>query len=274
MKKILLLLVLLVEMIPVFSQNTTSDEAVIPNQNGKHNVLIIPFESKLYLSDIDKDISAKNNMSFHEIKAKFRAALDQNLFIASKAYFNPLSFYAIDPTEAQKELNYIYNSIGYKYEVMPEQEVVKKENIGTKLMGKLKKKDVDEEHLQAGIQGGEIVSQIDDREKYMNTKIANDNLLLTLNKKYQPRYYIFINELDIKRSADKRYVATSEQYQREIKVHYTIFDDGGKEINSGAIKARFPSGQNDIDNIIKTHFPLIAETIVGKIVGINVAEAK
>ncbi|MCO6499970.1 MAG: hypothetical protein J5I47_06280 [Vicingus serpentipes] len=284
MKKILIIITFFAAITTVFSQNTTTGDALHPDQNGKHDVLIIPFESKMYLSDIDRDIAAKNEMSFDDIKAKFRAALDQNIFIACKPYFNPLSFYTIEPQEAQKELSYIYNSVGYKYEVMPEEEVVKKENVGTKLIGKFKKSKrsgdpassagTEEEYIEAGVQNGQVVSQVDNREKYMNTKISNDNLLLTLNKKYQPSYYIFVNELDIKRSADKRYVASSEQYQREIKVHYTIFDNGGKEVSSGAVKARFPSGQNDIDNIIKTHFPLIAQTIVGKIVGINVAEAK
>lgn len=284
MKKIFLLITFFVAFATVFSQNTTTGDAATSNNKGKHNILIVPFESKMYLSDIDKDIAAKNAMSFQEIKTKFRAALDQNIFIASKAYFNPFSFYTVEPQEAQKELMYIYNSIGYKYEVMPEEEVVKKENIGTKLARKFKKSKRSEDpasgagtndgYIKAGVQNGEIVSQVDNREKYMNTKLSNNNLLPTLNKKYQPSYYIFINELDIKRSADKRYVASSEQYQREIKVHYTIFDEEGKEVNSGAIKARFPSGQNDINTIIKTHFPLIAQTIIGKIVGINVAEAK
>ena len=274
MKKILLLISFFTAFATVFAQNTTTGDAVVPNSKGKHNVFIVPFESKMYISDIDRDIAAKNEMSFQEIKAKFRAALDQNIFLAAKPYFSPFSFYTIDPQEAQKELAYIYNSIGYKYEVMPEEEVVKKENVGTKLVGKFKKKKKEEEPIQAGVQNGEVVSQVDNREKYMNTKLSNNNLLPTLNKKYQPRYYIFINELDIKRSADKRYVASPEQYQREIKVHYTIFDDKGEEISSGAVKARFPSGQNDINNIIKTHFPLIAQTIVGKIVGLNVAEAQ
>ena len=157
---------------------------------------------------------------------------------------------------------------------MPEEEVVKKESTGKKLLNKFKKKEKEEEYIEAGVQNGQVVSQVDNREKYMNTKISNDQLLPNLDQNYKAKYYIFINQLDIKRAADQRYLATDEGYKREIKVHYTIFDSQGEEMTSGAIKARFPSGENDIDKIIKTHFPLIAQRIVGNLVGPDSASAQ
>jgi hypothetical protein len=271
MKNILTLIAIVVVAFPVFSQNSTTgktDEGLA----NKKNVVIIPFESKMYISDIDRDLAEKNGMNFHEIKAKFRAALDQNIFIKLKPYYSPFSFYTIDQQDAQKELSYIYNSVGYKYTVIENEEVVKKENVGSKLIGKFKKKDKEPEYIEAGMQNGQIVSQVDNRDKYMNTIVSNPNLIENLNKKYQAKYYIFINQLDIKRGADDVYAASEENYKREIKVHYTIIDNAGKEVSSGAIKTRFPSTQNDVDKIIRVHFPLIAETIVGKLVGENIVE--
>ncbi len=267
MKKIVICLFAIASAVAVNAQSTTtgnSDETVVTN---KSSVLVVPFESKMYLSDIDRDLALKNGMNFQEIKAKFRAALDREIFISLKAYYNPLSFYSIEPKESVKELAYIYNSIGYKYEVVPEEVVVKKEPVGKKLLGKFKKKEKEGEYIEAGIQNGEVVSQVDNREKYMKTKLTNEKLLPNLNKKYGASYYVFINELDIKRAANDAYQAAEEQYKREIKVHYTIFDDAGKEVSSGAIKSRFASGQNDIDKIIKVQFPLIAERIVNNLVG-------
>ncbi len=247
-------------------QNTTIGDFENSEVNSKTSVLVIPFESKMYLSDIDKDLAQKNELSFQDIKLKFRAALDREIFIALKKNHNPLSFYAIEPKESSAELGYIYNSIGYKYEIMPEEVVVKKENVGKKWIGKMKKKPKKEKYIEAGIQNGEIVSQVDSREKYMKTKLTNDKLLPNLNDKFKASHYIFINELDIKRAVTDVYKASEEQYKREIKVHYTIFDKEGKEISTGAIKSRFSSGQNDIDKIIKVQFPLIAERIVSNLV--------
>ncbi|MBL4592212.1 MAG: hypothetical protein JKX68_00175 [Flavobacteriales bacterium] len=267
MKKLILCFVAVISMITTNAQNTTTGNTEEEVVTEKSAVLVVPFESKMYLSDIDRDLALKNEMNFQDIKAKFRAALDREIFIALKQYYKPLSFYAIDPKESVKELAYIYNSIGYKYEVVPEEVVVKKETAGKKFLKKFKKKKKEKKYIEAGVENGQIVSEVDNREKYMKTKLTNEKLLPNLNKKYRASYYVFINQLDIKRSADMRYVATEEQYKREIKVHYTIFDDTGKEVSSGAIKTRFPAGQNDIDKIIKIQFPLIAERIVSNLIG-------
>ncbi len=274
MKKLIICVFIFVGAIAINAQNTTTGNSEDKVVSYKPSVLVVPFESKMYISDIDKDLAIKNEMNFQDIKAKFRAALDREIFIALKKYYNPLSFYSIEPQESRKELAYIYNSIGYKYEVIPEEVVVKKETVGKKLIGKFKKKPKEKEYIKAGIQNGEVVSQVDNREKYMKTTLANEKLLPNLNKKYKASHYVFINQLDIKRSADMRYVAAEEQYKREIKVHYTIFDQDGKEVSSGAIKSRFPAGQNDIDKIIKVQFSLIAERIVNNLVGPDEAMVK
>lgn len=274
MKNLVLIVVAAFFVSQSLAQNTTTgnnEESGIINQSS---VLVVPFESKMYFSDIDRDISQKTELNFHQIKAKFRAALDQNIYIALKKYHKPLSFYSIEPNEAKKELAYIYNSIGYKYEVMPKEEVVEKETVGKKLIDKFKKKEEKEEYIKAGVKNGEVVSQVDNREKYMKTAISNQNLMPNLDKQYKASYYVFVNQLDIKRAADQRYLATETAYQREIKVHYTIFDAKGNEVSSGAIKSRFESNQNDIDKIIKEQFPLIAERIVSNMMGTEQMEAK
>lgn len=249
-----------------FSQETTTGDAPAKNVSNKGSVLIVPFEPRLYISDIDNQIAVKNEMNYQDIKAKFRAALDQNLFITLKPYFSPLSFYTLQEEEARMELSYIYNSIGYKYEVLPMEE--EEETKGNKLLNKFKKKEKNDEYTEAGINNGQIVSQVDNREKYMKTVISNDELLATLNKKYQAQYYIFINELDIKRGMEFQYVNSSKVEDRTIKVHYTIFNNK-EEVSSGAIITTFDGNENDINKIIKSQFGIIAEKIVNKIIPIE-----
>lgn len=268
MNKIFFILILCVSTIKIVAQNNTMGTAVTAESTGKSKVLIIPFEPRLYVSDIDRDLVQENEMNFQDIKAKFRAALDQNIYVSLKKYYSPLSFYTIPQEDAIKELSYIYNSIGYKYEVMPVEEVVEKENAGKKLMSKFKKKEKEEEYEEASIQNGQIISQVDDREKYMMTKISNDNLINTLNKQYQATYYLFINELDIKRTMQES-GGLNSQSQREIKVHYTIFNNQEKVMESGAIKTLFNSNENDIEKIIKSEFPLIADKLAEKIVNVK-----
>ncbi len=273
--RILFLVVLFSISFNLFSQETTTGDAPANVTTNKGSVLIIPFEPRLYISDIDNQIAVKNEMNYQDIKAKFRAALDQNLFITLKPYFTPLSFYTLQEEEARMELSYIYNSIGYKYEVLEVEE--EEEPKGKKLLNKFKKSkrsgdpELDsgiDEYTEAGINNGQVVSQVDNREKYMKTVISNDELLATLNKKYQAEYYIFINELDIKRGMESQYVNSSKVEDRTIKVHYTIFNSK-EEVSSGAIITMLDGNENDINKIIKAQFGVIAEKIVNKIIPIE-----
>lgn len=249
-----------------FSQETTKGDVTINNAVDKNSVLIIPFEPRLYLSDIDNQIARENGMTYQDIKAKFRAALDQNIFIALKNYFTPLSFYTLNEEEARTELSYIYNSIGYKYEVLEVE--VEEETKGKKFVNKFKKKENNDEYIEASVQNGEVVSQVDNREKYMKTVLSNNQLLTSLNKKYQAEYYIFINELDIKKGVDSQYTNSNKTQDRAIKVHYTIFNNK-EEVSSGAIITAFDGNENDINKIIKSQFGIIADKIVSKIISIE-----
>lgn len=262
----LFFLLLITVSLNVFSQETTAGDVSNNNNSNKGSVLIIPFEPKLYISDIDNQIAVKNEMNFQDIKAKFRAALDQNIFITLKNYFTPLSFYTLNEEEARTELSYIYNSIGYKYEVLEVE--AEEETKGKKFANKFKKKENNDEYIEASVQNGQVVSQVDNREKYMKTVLSNDQLLTNLNKKYQAEYYIFINELDIKRGVDSQYTNSNTTQDRTIKVHYTIFNNK-EEVSSGAIITTFDENENDINKIIKSQFGIIAEKIVSKIIPIE-----
>jgi hypothetical protein len=262
----LFFLVLLSISTHIFSQETTKGDVSNNTNSNKGSVLIIPFEPKLYISDIDNQLAKQNGMMFQDIKAKFRAALDQNIFITLKNYFTPLSFYTLNEEEARTELTYIYNTIGYKYEVLEVE--VEEETKGKKFANKFKKKENNDEYVEASVQNGQVVSQVDNREKYMKTILSNDQLLTTLNQKYQAEYYIFINELDIKRGGDSQYTNSSKTPDRTIKVHYTIFNNK-EEVSSGAIITPFDGNENDINKIIKSQFGIIAEKIVSKIIPIE-----
>ena len=62
----------------------------------------------------------------------------------------------------------------------------------------------------------------------MNTSIHNATLLDVLNKKYRSDLYIFINELNIGQPISS--IENTGQYFRKIKVHYTVFNQKGKEM--------------------------------------------
>lgn len=266
MKKLtVLLLACLIFGGKLVAQTTDGTMPGYTNNTNKKRVLIIPFEPKLYISDIDNELIKENELSGQkELRAKMRAALDQNIYLSFNQMYDAFSFYTIPQDEAIKELSYIYNSIGYKYEPLPKEEHLEKESTGKKLLNKFKKKEQPVDEKKEGVINGEVVSISDNQEKYMQTKISNDNLLPTLNKTYFADYYLFINELDIKRSVNNAYSVDGQYYKREMKVHYTIFDNAGNIIDSGAVKTLFPPNNNDFNKIVKTQFMMVAQELLNR----------
>ena len=69
MKKIVVCLFTLLSIVTISAQNNTtgsSEQLVIAN---KASVLIIPFESKMYLSDIDRDLGKENELNSIQSKS-------------------------------------------------------------------------------------------------------------------------------------------------------------------------------------------------------------
>ena len=241
------------------------------SQTGKAKVLLVPYKYKMYFSEIDEELHKANNMNFAEINSKFRSAIDQNLFVTLKKTYDPISFYAFNTKEeeALKELSYIHSSIGYKYEVLeeeqPETETAK--SPVKKFWNKLQEpKTKDPKQPKEAVTDGQVTTARDTREKYMMTKITNSNLIPTLNKSYNAQYYLFINQLDIAPALGSEfYSAADNSYKRMIKIHYTIFSKSGDVVSSGAKKTYFSGKLNDINKICKQYIAEASQKIAQEI---------
>lgn len=228
-------------------------------------VMIIPFEPKLYMSDIDRDIADVQGLSFYQIRSRMRYGITANVFAESNRTHTAINMLSDDP-EISADLSYIYKSAGYQYVVLPpeenaEQQVSKMQT----LLGKFKKKKVEEEPGTT-IKEGQLHSVQDNQERYMKTKIINPNMLKYLSGKYGTGLFVFINQLNIEKAADVDYRdLEAENYKREIKVHYTIIDWNGNDIYGGAEKYYFSSRINDMNKIIKGMFQTVAQQITSRL---------
>jgi len=266
----------------------SDQEAYAEGQKTVDKALVIPFEPKMYMSGIDKDISMKTGMSFQQIRNNMRFGLSNELLSKMHGKMNTISLMHMDTGNVEEELRYIYASIGYKYKEIPVEQLVPVKEIepgkDAKTIDKAKYKfnhlvsnvkekvnsigDTEEEEPKqySGVVNGEVVTSYDRAERYMATSIHNPNLLKQLNLKYGTTKFIFINQLDIEKAANpsQKGLAT-DAYQRKIKVHYTIFDLDGTEVSSGASLSYFSSRVNDMNVIVKNHFSAISANIASTI---------
>ena len=225
------------------TRNNTTTTPGISTTTGK--IMIVPFEPKLYMSDIDQKINQQTKWDFETIRENFRHQLDAQLKLKFQSISPVVSFYS-DSAKMAKDLEFTYKSTNISYDLVAkptDAEAVNKK--------------------QTGIKNGQVVVEMNNDKKFMNTKITNAELLSYLNKKYATDYFVFINELDIKNDMSS-YDMTQDLYQREITVHYSILDKTGKTITAGIATSRFSSKENTPKKIVSQNFSPVATYISSK----------
>lgn len=209
-------------------------------------IMIIPFDPKLYMSDIDMKINQQTKWKFEQIRENFRQQLNGQLKLKLQSISPVVSFYT-DSAKMAKDLSYIYKSTNLSYDLVTNPTGVKVPPTS-----------------QNGIKNGQLAVEVSMDKKFMNTKINDEKLLSYLNTKYKADYFVFINQLDIKNNMDTYDLAT-DIYQREISVHYSIFDKTGKNISAGIAGSSFSSKENEPKKIVSQNFSPIAAYITAKL---------
>lgn len=237
----------------LLAQNTTISRKSNEDRelSAAHKAMIIPFEPKLYMSEIDQAINRETKLSAKEIKFKFRNGLNEEIYKAFKtSKYNVLDLME-DTAKYRKEIENIYQYLSYDYQKVPNQENYKAP---------------EKEKTEKKINKGQLVVETNSDARFMNAKITNAKLVPTLYNNYKTDLFVFINELELKAAGSGNYDAYSvENAKRQIIVHYTIFTYDGKEINSGIASEEFDSELNNPKKIIEKHFAAIAATIVARL---------
>src|ERR1700749_220853 len=125
----------------------------------KHKVMVIPFEPKLYMSQIDHKINAETKFDQKEIKEAFRRGINAELAKALKQKYEVLDLLK-DTSKYKKDIINIYKSITFDYEKAPDQN-----NYKAPVEEKGKKSST--------IQNGQISVESNSDERFMNAKVTS-----------------------------------------------------------------------------------------------------
>lgn len=239
------------------AQHSTLRFTDSPIELNRQSLLLVPFESKMYSSDINKELAEANQMNSSEIIQRFTAALDQSILYTFQERCNVSSFYQLEGQDITQDLNYIYDNLDLDYELVSK--TVEKSK-AEKLKEKLKKKE-DDSYQRGSIQGGQIVTKRDIRERYMKAVVKDQKMLDSMHFKFDNKFFLFVNQLDIKNDYSDMIAVQQGTYDRIIQIHYTLYQKDGTILTTGISKTNFPSYQNDINQIIKNNFPILAQYI-------------
>ena len=251
-----------------FTQENTVDPFEIYTQDKNNKILIVPFESKMYASSIDKEIALANNMQYVEVKEAIKKSVSEQILL-SLSQKTPAVSLAHHQDSANKMLNYIYNSIGFKYDLVKTKDTVKTQPTKKELIKDKLNKFVNQiqaevpsekkEYNRATIHQGEILTSNHYADRFMNVVINNPNLLSDLQLNYQTNYFIFVNEFHIGQS----YRRKDDYYKsyRKLNVHYTVLNKKGKEVDAGVAETEMPADVHNLNKIEKIYLSQLAEDL-------------
>lgn len=258
MKKIhsfVLLLILCCIAQQVIAQQTKEDLA---------RVMIIPFDPNLYFSDADEQLSKYNEKSIKEIRTLFRYGINTTVNAKILTHYATVPLLTDTMRTAREDLNLVYRDISYfKDKSMPSEAMKKKieeEKKTDKNPFSLKKKETESQ--------AQVTSKLDNHvlaQEYMNVKIHQTEMLAYLQKKYGTDLFVFINQFELVTNYEHCLDRATNTFERDIKVHFSIFDATGKQLAGDVAIAHFSSNTNDITEIIRNNFPIISEYLAGNL---------
>lgn len=215
---------------------------------SKNKIMIIPFENRMYMSEIDMAINKETKLDAKQIKAAMRDGINEQLYKKLKAKMQVVDLLE-DTSKTKKDLLGIYKHLSYDYQKVPNQEIYK---------APTKEKD------DKKIQKGQLAVETNSDARFMNAKVKDASLVPYLFGKYNTNLFLFINELDIKAVASIPGDYNSV-LNRKISIHYTIYTYDAKEINSGLAEVMMPTTVNNPSKISNTYFAQIADILVNRI---------
>lgn len=224
-------------------------------QSAKHKVLIVPFEPRLYMSQIDHKFNAETRQTQKQIKETFRRGVNKELGNALGKNYEVLDLMK-DTTRYRKDIASIYKALTYSFDKVPDQ-------------GNYKA-PVNEKNKNNTIKNGQLVVETDPNARFMNAKITSAGLIPAIYAKYKTDLFLFVNQLDILSTT----VTTGETgtlSERMVTVHYTVYTIDAKEIQSGICSVKFPGDANNPSKVISSFISKVAQEITRRI-GIAVSK--
>lgn len=230
-----------------------------PDSSLIHHIMIIPYDPQFYLSDADHDIMEATKKEPGIVRESFRKTVDLYIQHAIGSFRPCISLLndADSMPELKEALMMVYSKTGYRYEkAMPLP--VQKERVDSvnKALKKMSKENADSRTAHN-------YHVLPPDAKYMNAVISKPEILQELFSAYGTDIFVFLNQFEIKTNYKNCLDIANKIYQRELLIHFSVYDYTGKQIAGSYAMSTFPSDSNHASDIMKNCFPEIARLIAG-----------
>ena len=244
-------------------------------EKEKKKLLLVSYRPVMHLPDPagEIEILIKSGIDLDKMYNRVRQSLDVSMTEKFKEGFSVISLLRTNDS-TKSDLLRVYGVSSYSYKECPKEESENRGlgNLRSPIRGSSKKKP--SRDVEASISGGQLASRNIDRSgQYMNVTISDSNFISYLTAKYDADVMVFVNQFELKKTFNSGEDVAYGKYNREVKVHYSIYDNHGVQLYGNSATDKIFEKQDNITEIITTTFPNISSIIYTHIPGSNRSQA-
>lgn len=228
------------------AQDQTRAQQGLNFMNSSEKILVVPFETKMLISDIHPPMCIQNDMAGEELISVLQTLVMEQLL--SSQQFNAI---------AQEEGNWIPDELNqrfrYKYLDAPPLPCMGEETPSRK------GKDENKKPLQ-GLIRGEIVAERDVSEKYM-LPVIEPVIIKNVMAQRGADYLCVITEMDFRFDHYAR-VNPGQAPVKKISLHFAFFNKEGNVCFSGVVSERTNTKDYQLGTLIQNYIGPLCDQIL------------
>ncbi len=230
-----------------------------------NKVMIIPFEENMYLCGVQTNLAQESRKTHNEIVHFFRESTVLELQNQFLYRYNTVSLLHYNDTS--RDLFKAYDAVSYKFEVIAVESEEEKTNTAIDKAKKIfKKKEMKSSKFERGsTNNGQIVSLKNTEQKFASIVVKKKDNITYLSQKYNVDLFVFVTEFDIENDMSSAVAFVNGDYNRLLKLHFSMVNKQGKVIEKGLISIPFPNSLNNIYKIRSLYLPLAAKKMMDKL---------
>ncbi len=202
-------------------------------------VLVVPFEDKMFFTDIMRELSQGSGMPPEEVVSSLRNGIVSS--IGEVLHSQDSTLFLHPDSLGKGGLDGIYEQLTYHF---------------TPLRPRPKSPD-----KESSIHQGQLRTVSDTVERYMSAGIKDAEVLGKMSANKGAQRFIVLSQMEVRMDlSDPELLTIDPRYI--VAVHYTVMDSKGNSLVGGLASRKFSKGDHNIRLMMFAAFPDIAKTIV------------
>ncbi len=222
------------------------------------NILIVPFGDRMFYNEAAAKMLKVSGVSYSEMIREF-----ENGIVAAIQKEGGRKFVSPGGVTTASRNSDVKLQVRALLDFYGEKVKSKKKAKRLRLCGGASSKM--ENNPPKGEKDGEVVSMVGSPDgQFISSKVNSKHEFAKLCRELGVSKVLVINEMDIKEDFSSPYHNGTE-HLRQIQLHYSLFDNKGKQLVTGVALENFSSSENNIREIIRLHFGALAKQIISKL---------